>query len=61
MPYFNVAIGNMFPDAALRKSEGGMKEYEKVCFGVFAPRVCSLRHGSHHFSDTLSDLSLIHI
>ena len=54
MPYFNVAIGNMFPDAALRKSEGGMKEYEKICFGVFAPRFCSLRHGSHHFSDTLT-------
>lgn len=27
-----------------------MNEYEKVCFGVFAPRVCSLRHGSHHLA-----------
>ncbi|MEI3220479.1 MAG: hypothetical protein V8S08_13765, partial [Lachnoclostridium sp.] len=39
MPYFNVAIGNMFPDAALRKSEGGMKEYEKICFWSFCAEV----------------------
>ena len=32
MPCFNAGLGNMFPDAALRKSEGGMKGDEKVCF-----------------------------
>ena len=31
--------------------------YEKVCFRVFTPRIYSLRHGPHHFSDTLSDFA----
>ena len=29
MPFSNAVTGIMFPDVVLRKSDGGMKEYEK--------------------------------
>ena len=33
---FNVGIENIFLDGALQKSEGGMKEYERESFGIYA-------------------------
>ena len=54
---FGAVIGNMFPDAVLRKSEGGMKEYEKESFGIFAPRFDRMRFWTDCSGGILSDFA----
>jgi predicted branched-subunit amino acid permease len=49
MQYFGAVTGNMCPVGASRKSEGGMREYEKICFEFYAPRVGCLRFGTGCF------------
>ena len=57
MPSFNVVIENTFLDVALRKSDGGMKDYEKDCFGIFTPRFNSLWFWPDYSCNIISDFT----
>ena len=57
MQYLNVGIGNMFPDDALQKSEGGMKEYEKNSFGIFPPWIYRMRFWTDYSGDIIYDFA----